>query len=366
MIYKIVNHLLNIRINVSMGVANLFKMCNFKPVDLQDYPYKKVGVDMYVILHKFVMDVQIAKQLVDNPNEYIMEYYEQIRRYLSTFILLGYDLYLVYDGNKMKYKITEEVREQQRLKCFIQENWIGAVEIVPQQMYNFQDYLEKHPILRDEQPVNIPYVVAPFEADAELTYLYKEGIVNSILTNDSDLIIYGVCHILMIRQQGLMRYDSEHYEKNEKIETINQIDLRKLWLFGYLIGCDYFKGVPKVGIVKAFAIISNLKVCETGSHIDWDETYKILMKNKDYVKAIKGKEDVIDFQLNYNKVRMVYTTQYVIDPRTNELKNLLGDPVEEVNRIRFGEVFSVEEVGKGRINPISGKSFTIQPECISN
>ncbi len=365
MIYKISDHLLNIRINVLMGVPNLFKMCKFEEVDLRDYPYKKVGVDMYVIFHKFVMDVQIAKQLVNNPNEYIMEYYEQIKNYLNGFLQLGYELYLVYDGNKMKYKITEEVREQQRLKSFNQENWIGAVEIVPQQMYNFQDYLSKYPIIKDGKPVKFPYVVAPFEADVELTFLYKEGIVNSILTNDSDLIIYGVRHILMIRQQKIMRYDSEYIDKEEEIEMINQIDGRKLWLFGYLIGCDYFKGVPKIGIVKAFKIIKDLKLVEEGSQVDWQETYKILMKDKEYVKAIKGKEE-IEFEIFYNKVRMVYTTQYVIDPRDYELKNLIGEKVKEENKKRFGEIYSVEEVGKGIMNPINGIIFTIQKECITN
>lgn len=348
-----------------MGVPNLFKYCKFEAINIKEYPYKKVGIDMYVILHKFVMDIQIAKQLVDNPNEYIMEYYEQIRRYLNGFIQLGYELYLVYDGNKMRFKITEEEREQQRQKYFKLENWIGAVEIVPQQMYNFQDYLEKHPIIKDEQPINIPYVVAPFEADAELAYLYKEGIIESVLTNDSDLIIYGVKHIMMIRQQNIMRYDYMGIGKGEKIEWINQIDIRKLWLFGYLIGCDYFKGVPKIGIVKAFKIISEIEVQEVGSLIDWEETYKRLEKNKEYLKAIKAKEE-IDYQFNYNKVRMVYFTQYVIDPRTNEVRNLLGDKIKEEDRNRFGIIYSVEDVSKGRMNPISGEPFVIQQECISN
>ena len=348
-----------------MGVPNLFKYCKFEEVDLKDYPYKKVGIDMYVILHKFVMDIQIAKQLVDNPCDYIMEYYEQIRRYLNGFIQLGYELYLVYDGNKMRYKITEEDRAQNRLKAFLAENWIGAVEIVPQQMYNFQHYLIQHPILRDEQPVNIPYVVAPFEADAQLAYLYKEGLIESVLTNDSDLIIYGVKHILMIRQQVIMRYDYMGIEKGEKIECINQIDLRKLWLFGYLIGCDYFKGVPKIGIVKAFKIVNELQLIEIGNLIDWEEIYKKLNKNADFIKAIKSKEG-IDYNFNYSKVRMVYTTQYVIDPRTNELRNLLGDKIKEEDRTRFGIVYSVEDVSKGEMNPINGETFKIQTECISN
>ena len=63
---------------------------------------------------------------------------------------------------------------------------------------------------------------------------------------------------------------------------------------------------------------------------------------------------------------MVYTTQYVIDPRTNELRNLLGDKIKEEDRTRFGIVYSVEDVSKGEMNPINGETFKIQTECISN
>ena len=345
-----------------MGIPNLFKYCRFDEFKIEDYKYKKVGVDMYVILHKFVMDIQIAKQLVDNPNEYIEEYYELIKKYLTVFVISGYELYLVYDGNKMRYKITEETREQNRTKAFIQENWIGAVEIVPQQMYNFQDYLNKHPIIVDNKPVVLPYIVAPFEADAELAFLYKQGYIESVLTNDSDLIIYGVKHIIMIRQGNLFTYNIESVEKGEEIKWINQMDLRKLWMFGYLIGCDYFKGIPKVGIVKAFTIINKLEMIEVGSTVDWEEMYKRLMKMPEMIKVIKmNGGDEKEYKLMYSKVRMVYTTQYVLDPITYKIRQVNGEEVEERDCEKYGLIYKpYRDVALGTINPITGNVFQLQ------
>ena len=345
-----------------MGVPNLFKYCRFDEFKIEDYLYKKVGVDMYVILHKFVMDVQIAKQLVDNPNEYIEEYYELIKNYLTMFVIRGYELYLVYDGNKMRYKITEETREQNRMKAFIQENWIGAVEIVPQQMYNFQDYLNKHPIQIDKEVIRLPYVVAPFEADAELAFLYKQGYIESVLTNDSDLIIYGVKHIIMIRQGNLFRYDIESVEKGEEIKYINQMDLRKLWLFGYLIGCDYFKGIPKVGIVKAFTIINKLPIIEVGNTVDWEEMYKMLMKMPEMIKVMKTSTvEEKEYKLMYSKVRMVYTTQYVIDPKTYKIREVNGEEVEEEEKKKYGIIYEpIKDVALGIKNPITGEMFEMK------
>ena len=38
---------------------------------------------------------------------------------------------------------------------------------------------------------DVDYLIAPFEADAQLTYLINRGIVHFIVTEDSDLIAFG-------------------------------------------------------------------------------------------------------------------------------------------------------------------------------
>ncbi|KAL1933184.1 hypothetical protein VTP01DRAFT_8862 [Rhizomucor pusillus] len=43
---------------------------------------------------------------------------------------------------------------------------------------------------------NIPYIIAPFEADAQLAYLARTNIVDAVLTEDSDLAVYGCPTIL--------------------------------------------------------------------------------------------------------------------------------------------------------------------------
>ena len=40
------------------------------------------------------------------------------------------------------------------------------------------------------------YVVAPYESDAQLAFLYKKGIVDLVITEDSDLLAYGVQKVL--------------------------------------------------------------------------------------------------------------------------------------------------------------------------
>lgn len=40
--------------------------------------------------------------------------------------------------------------------------------------------------------MNVRYVVAPYEADAQLAYLYKKRIIDVVITEDSDLLVFGV------------------------------------------------------------------------------------------------------------------------------------------------------------------------------
>lgn len=43
--------------------------------------------------------------------------------------------------------------------------------------------------LTDERKVD--FIVAPYEADAQLAYLANNGIVDAVITEDSDLIAFG-------------------------------------------------------------------------------------------------------------------------------------------------------------------------------
>jgi exonuclease-1 len=42
----------------------------------------------------------------------------------------------------------------------------------------------------------VSYIVAPYEADAQMAYLEREGIVDGIITEDSDLVVFGCKNLL--------------------------------------------------------------------------------------------------------------------------------------------------------------------------
>lgn len=344
-----------------MGVSNLFKNCTFEDFevikrDLLEKGIKRIAIDMYVILHKFCIDIQIAQILCMNPSYFHKELYERIKAYLVDLMNQGFDLYLVYDGNTMNYKITEEERAQSRLKALIAENWLGAVEVTPEQMHNLQTYLSD---------LNVPYIVAPFEADAQLTYLFKQGLVDCVLTNDSDLIIYGVTRIIFIRGSNLQWYEHKRIDEKEEPKCINEMPLEKLWMFGYLIGCDYFHGVKGIGIQKAYKIIKELKFVYENTKINWESMFKQIysliglnMTKKAMEKLPKEEE----LKLWFDKVRFVYNHQPVFNPETYSVIDLQGDEISTEILAKFGIIHNNEKVAKGIIDPISNVEFQLIEE----
>ena len=48
-----------------------------------------------------------------------------------------------------------------------------------------------HSSFQECRRIGIECIVAPYEADAQLAYLCKENIVDLVITEDSDLLVFG-------------------------------------------------------------------------------------------------------------------------------------------------------------------------------
>lgn len=45
-------------------------------------------------------------------------------------------------------------------------------------------------------PAHPDYLVAPFEADAQLAYLAREGQVAAVISDDSDMLVFGAPEVI--------------------------------------------------------------------------------------------------------------------------------------------------------------------------
>jgi DNA excision repair protein ERCC-5 len=113
----------------------------------------------------------------------------------------------------------------------------------------------------------IPYITAPMEAEAQCAELVALGLVDGVITDDSDVFLFGGARVF-----------KNMFNQSKTVECFLATDLaRELGLMrdalirlAYLLGSDYTDGLPGVGPVVAMELLSEFPG-EDGLHKfkDW-------------------------------------------------------------------------------------------------
>ncbi|RXK36908.1 hypothetical protein M231_05810 [Tremella mesenterica] len=100
----------------------------------------------------------------------------------------------------------------------------------------------------------IPYITAPMEAEAQCAKLATLGLVDGIITDDSDVFLFGGNQCF----KNIFN-DSKYVEcfLSSDIQREISLDRERLISLAYLLGSDYTIGLPGVGPVIALELLSN-------------------------------------------------------------------------------------------------------------
>ncbi|KAL1899333.1 DNA repair protein rad2 [Ceratocystis pirilliformis] len=99
----------------------------------------------------------------------------------------------------------------------------------------------------------IPFITAPMEAEAQCAELVRLGLVDGIITDDSDTFLFGGTRVYknMFNTNKFV----ECYITSD-LETEMSLDRDSLISLALLLGSDYTEGLPGVGPVTAVEILS--------------------------------------------------------------------------------------------------------------
>ncbi|GAB1208963.1 hypothetical protein APSETT445_007728 [Aspergillus pseudonomiae] len=105
----------------------------------------------------------------------------------------------------------------------------------------------------------LPYITAPMEAEAQCAELVALGLVDGIITDDSDIFLFGGTRVYknMFNQGKFVEcYLTSDLEKEYALHR------RKLISFAHLLGSDYTEGIPGIGPVTALEILTEFSSLE--------------------------------------------------------------------------------------------------------
>ena len=113
--------------------------------------------------------------------------------------------------------------------------------------------------------MNVQYVVAPYEADAQLAWLEREGVVDGIVTEDSDLLVFG-CKLVIFKVDnngdGTAVSRSSFASPLLKETSLIGWSDREFRQMAILSGCDYLESVKGVGIKTAYKLMKKYKTVD--------------------------------------------------------------------------------------------------------
>ncbi|KAF1843620.1 exodeoxyribonuclease 1 [Cucurbitaria berberidis CBS 394.84] len=315
-----------------MGITGLLPLLKSiqKPCSLKKYAGQTIGVDTYGWLHRGTAACAIDLAL-DQPTTKFVDFVMNRVRMLIHF---GITPYLVFDGDNLPSKAgTEKERRERRKESKRMGLELLKVGKTSQAHLELQKSVDVTPemarmVIEELKHHNIQYVVAPYEADSQLCYLERKGIINGVLSEDSDLLVFGVkCLITKLDKYGdCIEVNRNHFTACREVSFVgwSDADFRRMAI---LSGCDYFPGIGGLGLKTA---------------------HRMLRKHKTVDRLIKaalfdGKLKVPPgFTASFEQAEKTFLYQWVFCPVSKQLVNLtpLEDGVDIGDMPYLGEEVS--------------------------
>lgn len=209
--------------------------------------------------------------------------------------------YMVFDGDDLPSKAATEADRHRRR----QESKALGLELqrkgrIPEAYQEFQKAVDVTPfmarqLIEELKKMNVQYVVAPYEADPQMVYLEQQGIVHGIISEDSDLLVFGAKRLLSkLDQHGeCIELNRADFTACREISLVgwSDADFRRMCI---LSGCDYLANIPKMGLKTAYRSIRKHKTVEKALRIlQFEGQFKV---PADYLKDFKQAEDTFLYQ----------------------------------------------------------------------
>uniref|UniRef100_A0A8C5SCP0 Exonuclease 1 n=1 Tax=Laticauda laticaudata TaxID=8630 RepID=A0A8C5SCP0_LATLA len=185
-------------------------------------------------------------------------------------------------------------------------------------------------VIKAARAQGIDCLVAPYEADAQLAYLNKAGMVQAIITEDSDLLAFGCKKVfLKIDKFGNgLEIDQAHLGMCKQLGDV--FTEEKFRYMCILSGCDYLPSIHGIGLGKSCKL---LKIANNPDII------KVIGKMGQYLKMNISVSE--EYKQGFIRANNTFLYQLVFDPVRRKLVplNAYEDDVDPETLVYAGKYF---------------------------
>ncbi|KAF4031544.1 XPG I-region [Phytophthora infestans] len=340
-----------------MGISGLLPVLKSitETKNIEAYRGQTLAIDGYCWLHRAIYSCSQEICLGQATDKYVTYFMDRITALLHN----GVTPYVVFDGGPLPMKKgTEEERRKSRQKnrelgvqhynnkrfgearkCFVR-----AADVSP--------YMA-HRVIQHLKAQNVAYVVAPYEADAQLAYLVKNGLADGVITEDSDCLPFGCQTVLfkMDRDNIAQEIQTANLKKNKgmSFHMFTEQMFLEMCIFS---GCDYLPSIPGFGLKKAYTAMKQ--------HGSFAKIVRALrLEGKVRIPATY-EEDFRKAVLTFRHQRVYCPTKKELVPLTPVPANLLKtDPAMDfVGPMLSSDV--AKAIAEGDMDPITMTPFPVK------
>ena len=157
--------------------------------------------------------------------------------------------------------------------------------------------------------LNVPYYSAPLEAECACADLCKRGLVDAVLTEDTDVLAYG--SPIFLSKIDTSNDTCVQIVYSEVLEALNITSSQFLDLC-IMFGCDYNKNINKVGIETSYKYILEYKTIDE------------IEKKKNLDVSVLNHKRTRELFTNYEKIE-IESIPFCGSPNFDNLQKLISD-----------------------------------------
>ena len=246
---------------------------------------------------------------------------------------------MVFDGRDLPAKAeTETKRKSDREAAKLKANQCmraGKIKEAQTEFSKAVDVGHEHAIelMKECRKLGVDCITAMFEADSQLAYLNKIGVADYVISEDSDLILFGCTKIIFKLQLDgtCLLFDSEKLHMTIGT-TKEKFDFEKFLRICILSGCDYLASLNGIGLAKARKFIEMIEETDMRKALPKIPSHLNMMKlriTEDYIEGFLKAEATFKHMLVYDPVKRETVRLNPLTPgMNNELCTNAGEFLE--------------------------------------
>ncbi|XP_045450909.1 exonuclease 1 [Melitaea cinxia] len=341
-----------------MGITGLIPFLEkaSSNINVSEFSGSTVAIDTYCWLHKGAF--ACADKLVRGEDTDV--HIKYCLKYVTMLLSKNIKPILVFDGRHLPAKaMTESKRRESRhtsKKRAAELLSLGKIEEARSFIRRSVDITHEMALalIKECRKRNVDCIVAPYEADAQLAYLNIKNYAQLVISEDSDLILFGCTKVLFKMDLDgtgkLVETAKLPLVMKCPIENYTFDKFRRMCIMS---GCDYLASLPGIGLAKARLFVT----------VTQDPNFANALKKLPgfFNKANLTVTD--EYRENFLKAEATFKHQYVYDPIERKMIRLTEPDDEDTETalcVNAGELLEPKtayQLALGNLDPFTLKKL---------